>query len=233
MREFQTVLFECVNPRVAMDFCHELSAMSTGMFDACIPTDQTVEAEWDEQFVHAFIFGEPKNIYWSGFTIAEARLHQVAFIGNRDYREGETFEIKDLLPYRALERTVEERAVKEWLAENFYNVLDAYSFSSEELGRIVSMCHLGRDDSIEAYVLNALCKSGERYTKSLESWKYDYALDMDTIQAKSRASGEHPQGDRLLQRVMLHFLYLSNKLSVEGPPKVQQSGSGVQRMNLR
>lgn len=232
MREVQTVLFECVNPRVAKDFCHELSAMSTGMFDVCIPTDQTVEAEWDEQFVRAFIFGEPKSIYWSGFTMAEARLHQVAFIGNRDYREGEAFEIKDLLPYGMIERTAEERAVKEWLAEHFYNVLDAYSFSPEEMGRIVSMCHLGRDDSIEAYALNALFKSGERYTKSLESWKYNYALDMDTIQAKSRANGDHPQGDRLLQRVMFHFIYLSNKFPVEGPPRVQQSGSGVQRMNL-
>lgn len=231
MREVQTVLFECVNQRVARDFYDELAAMCTGMFDVCIPTDQSVEVELDKQFVRAFVFGEPKTIYWSGFQLAEARLHQVAFIGNRDYREADFLNIHEILPLGVIERS-EERASKEWLAEVFHSVADRFSFSPEELGRIVNMCHLGWDNIVESYALNALYKGNERQTKSLESWKYNYAIDMDAIQAKSRAIHDHSHGDRLLQRVMLHFIYLSYKVPGNGVQPVQKPVTGVRRMNL-
>lgn len=224
------MLFECNSPETATKFYERLARAIVPQIDLNYEGNQIVDVSLDKQFVKAYVYGESKRVYWLGFEWAEASNHTIAFIGSLDSMIHLSVDPTKILPYQTLS-TEDWRMLLEELVEEFWRYANCSTFTPIDLRRIIRMCHLGTDKSVEEAVFDVLKEDVEIRDRTPDGYKLHYVLAMRRIQTLSYDCKDSLYGDRLLHRVMLHLLYLG-VVSPRRDAKMRKFISAVKRISL-
>lgn len=190
------------------EFLRCMDRLKVPHIDVASDRVQIVEASRYNHFARVYIYGDMKDTYWACCDYADSFDHRIAFVGNIDSSRNPPFSVESALPFQT-PGSNDWRCWNETLARKFREMVDMSDYPVDWLRRIVSVCHLGVSKDVEEEVVRRLLRDDSLRVEMSASYETNYAMAMTRIQELSRDRGESEWGDRLLQRVMLHLLYLS------------------------
>lgn len=226
-----TALFDFKQEETANKFFHQCCTSIGKIIDLNSKKLQVTDAEQKKSVVKINIYGDDVETYWSCFEFAERNLHSVAFLGS--FSSSLHFDWEDVDALMSVPGATLVDSLLSSLHDlytRFIETVDMMEYSRDELQRIVHMCHFGVRCDVEDAALDTLLDI-QYYARQNTKISWDYMAQRITkVHHISRSYNEAPAGDKVLQRSLLHLLFLDK---ARGNKAVTPSPlAGIKRMFL-